>query len=80
MRVALLPGCVQPVLAPDINDATVRLLTALGAEVVVAEGTGCCGAVPHHLGKEEAGLDAARANVAAWMREADGKGLDAGGG
>src|SRR5438093_1482737 len=45
MRVALLPGCAQQVLAPEINQATIRLLTRHGAEVVVAPGSGCCGAL-----------------------------------
>lgn len=77
MRVALLTGCVQPVLQPEINEATVRLLTRLGAEVVVPKGQGCCGALVHHLGKEDPALGFARANVAAWMRELEGEGLDA---
>ena len=77
MRVAVLPGCAQPVLDPAINEATVRLLTRLGCQVVVAEGVGCCGALVHHMGREEQALDQARQNVAAWMAEIDGKGLDA---
>lgn len=77
MRVALLTGCVQPVLQPEINEATVRLLTRLGAEVVVPEGQGCCGALVHHLGKEDAGRRFARANVAAWSAELERGGLDA---
>jgi len=76
-RVALLTGCAQTVLAPGINEATVRLLTRLGCEVVVAEGAGCCGALPHHLGQEEPALDLARANVAAWSAEIEMNGLDA---
>ncbi|MBK8906413.1 MAG: glycolate oxidase subunit GlcF [Rhodospirillales bacterium] len=76
-RVALHPGCAQQVLRPEINEATVRLLTRHGCEVVVAEGTGCCGAVVHHMGDEDQSQAAARANVAAWMREMDGDGLDA---
>jgi glycolate oxidase iron-sulfur subunit len=76
-RVALLTGCVQQVIAPEINEATVRLLTRHGVEVVVAEGVGCCGALTHHLGKEAPALAAARAAIAAWSREADGEGLDA---
>jgi len=74
-RVALLAGCVQQVVAPDINEATVRLLTRHGCEVVVATGAGCCGALAHHLGKDA--LDAVRANVDAWDREAAARGLDA---
>jgi glycolate oxidase iron-sulfur subunit len=77
MRVALLAGCVQPVLAPEINGAAIRLLNRLGAEVVVAKGQDCCGALPHHLGKAEQAKAMARANIAAWTREIDGEGLDA---
>jgi glycolate oxidase iron-sulfur subunit len=77
MRVALLTGCVQQVLEPAINEATVRLLTRHGCDVMVAAGAGCCGALTHHLGKTEPTEDAVRANVAAWMREVDGEGLDA---
>ncbi|MFQ5954937.1 MAG: glycolate oxidase subunit GlcF [Kiloniellales bacterium] len=76
-RVALLSGCVQRVLAPRINEATARLLTRHGVEVVVARGAGCCGALTHHLGLEAPALKSARANVAAWSAELDGGGLDA---
>jgi len=79
-RVTLLNGCAQQVLDPSINEATVRLLTRHGCEVVVARGAGCCGAVTHHMGKEAAALRAAKANVAAWSRELPeygGRGLDA---
>ncbi|MGE5539263.1 MAG: glycolate oxidase subunit GlcF [Gemmatimonas sp.] len=74
-RVALLTGCVQSVIAPEINEATVRLLTRHGCEVVIAEGMGCCGALEHHLGRDAA--DRVRANVDAWTRVADASGLDA---
>jgi glycolate oxidase iron-sulfur subunit len=76
-RVALLTGCAQRVLEPQINAATVRLLTRHGAEVVVAEGAGCCGALVHHLGMTERAHAQARANIRAWMREIEGEGLDA---
>ena len=76
-RVALMTGCAQKVLAPEINEATVRLLTRHGVEVVVARGAGCCGALVHHMGKEAPALDAARANVGAWSQELEGGGLDA---
>jgi glycolate oxidase iron-sulfur subunit len=76
-RVALLSGCVQTALLPAINEATIRLLTRHGVEVVVAKGSGCCGALTHHLGKEAPALASARANIAAWLAEADGEGLDA---
>jgi glycolate oxidase iron-sulfur subunit len=77
MRVALLAGCAQRVLAPEINEASIRLLTRLGCEVVVARGSGCCGALVHHLGQEEAALGFARANIDVWERERVGEGLDA---
>jgi glycolate oxidase iron-sulfur subunit len=76
-RVALLSGCVQQVLAPEINGATVRLLTRHGVEVVIARGTGCCGALVHHMGQEAPALAAARANIDAWERERVDGGLDA---
>jgi len=74
-RVALLTGCVQQVIAPEINEATVRVLTRHGCEVVVVRGAGCCGALEHHLGRES--LERVRANVDAWSAEAAGAGLDA---
>ena len=76
-RVALLSGCVQPVLKPSINEATIRLLNRHGVEVVVSEGAGCCGALTHHLGEEAPAIRSAKANIAAWWREIEGEGLDA---
>ncbi|MGJ8621260.1 MAG: glycolate oxidase subunit GlcF [Yoonia sp.] len=77
MRVALMTGCAQRALNTDINDATIRLLTRLGAEVVVAEGAGCCGALTHHMGKENESHATAAKNIKAWAREIDNGGLDA---
>ncbi|MCY4153659.1 MAG: glycolate oxidase subunit GlcF [Aestuariivita sp.] len=76
-RVALMTGCAQKALNTDINDATIRLLTRLGCEVVVAEGAGCCGALTHHMGKTEQSHRTAAKNIRAWSREMDGEGLDA---
>jgi glycolate oxidase iron-sulfur subunit len=76
-RVALLTGCAQTVLAPAINAATIRLLTRLGVEVVVAPGVGCCGALTHHMGRHADAMAAARAAIAGWTREIEGRGLDA---
>jgi glycolate oxidase iron-sulfur subunit len=75
-RVALLAGCAQRVLNPAINDATIRLLTRLGGEVVVPAEVGCCGGLTHHMGRHDQAMASARANVAAWSREAAGEGLD----
>ena len=77
MRVALMTGCAQRVLNTGINDATIRLLTRHGCEVVVAEGAGCCGALAHHMGKTKEGHRFAVRNIRAWSREMDGSGLDA---
>ncbi len=77
MRVALMTGCAQKALNTDINDATIRLLTRLGAEVVVAKGAGCCGALTHHMGKEDESHATAAKNIKAWAAEMDGAGLDA---
>ncbi|HEY4134847.1 MAG TPA: glycolate oxidase subunit GlcF [Alphaproteobacteria bacterium] len=64
-RVALLTGCVQQTLGPQINEATVRLLTRHGCDVVVPKGVGCCGAIGHHLG-QNAHADL-KANIDAWL-------------
>ncbi len=76
-RVALLSGCVGPVIKPSINEAAIRVLTRHGIEVVLAEGQGCCGSLVHHLGREREALAAARANIDAWTREIAAAGLDA---
>jgi glycolate oxidase iron-sulfur subunit len=76
LRVALLNGCVQTALDTRINEATVRLLTRHGVEVVIVRGAGCCGALAHHLGKVDQSHDFARRNIDAWTREIETEGLD----
>jgi glycolate oxidase iron-sulfur subunit len=76
-RVALLQGCAEPVLKPEVRAATVRLLGRIGYQVVLTPGEQCCGALVHHMGREAAALDAARRNVDAWSRQIDAGGLDA---
>ena len=76
-RVALMTGCAQKALDTDINDATIRVLTRLGCDVVVAHGAGCCGALTHHMGKSDQSHQSAAANIKAWAHEMDGEGLDA---
>jgi len=76
-RVALMPGCGQQVLAPEVNEATVRLLTRHGVEIVNAEGSGCCGSSVMHVGRNEQAVALAKRNIDAWLREMDGAGLDA---
>ncbi|MFO1115005.1 MAG: glycolate oxidase subunit GlcF [Beijerinckiaceae bacterium] len=76
-RVVILEGCAQPPLKPSINAAARRFLARCGVEVVAAPGEGCCGALVHHMGREEEALDFVRANVDAWTRLIDDGGLDA---
>jgi glycolate oxidase iron-sulfur subunit len=76
-RVALLQGCAQQVLAPRINEAAIRVLTRHGIEVVLAPDEQCCGALTHHMGRDDDALASARANVRAWTAEAARRGLDA---
>jgi glycolate oxidase iron-sulfur subunit len=75
--VALLAGCINPVLAPSTNEAAIRLLNRAGIEVIVAQGEGCCGSLVHHMGREQEALALARNNIDAWIREIEGEGLDA---
>jgi glycolate oxidase iron-sulfur subunit len=74
-RVALLTGCVQTVIAPEINAATVRLLERAGAEVILV--SGCCGSLVHHLGREQQSQALAAALVERLHAEISGAGLDA---
>jgi glycolate oxidase iron-sulfur subunit len=76
-RVALLQGCAQQVLAPRINQAAIGLLTRHGIEVVLVKDEQCCGALTHHLGRDGDALARARANISAWLAEAERRGLDA---
>ena len=76
MRVALLAGCAQQALNGDINAATIRLLRRHGCEVVIAAGSGCCGSLNLHMGREEEARAFARQNIRAWEKVRTG-GLDA---
>ena len=68
-RVALVAGCVQRVLFPNVNDATIRVLSAEGCEVVVPAGQGCCGALSVHSGRLEEGKRFARALIARFEQQ-----------
>lgn len=76
-RVALLSGCINPILAPSTNEAAIRLLNRHGIEVVIAEGDRCCGSLVHHMGREPRALAQARQTIDAWTVELEGEGLDA---
>jgi glycolate oxidase iron-sulfur subunit len=75
-KVVILEGCAQPVLAPSINAAARRVLARAGVSVVPVPNEGCCGALVHHMGREDEALAFARRNVDAWTRLID-DGLEA---
>ena len=76
-RVALLTGCVQKVISPQINEATIRLLNRHGIEVAVPKGIDCCGSLNHHLGKSDLANQTFRKNISIWYNEYLKNGLDA---
>ena len=65
-KVLMLAGCVQPALMPNIGAATARVLDAVGVQPLVAEGTGCCGAIRQHLSDHDGALADMKRNVDAW--------------
>lgn len=65
-RVALLIGCAQQVLDPDINTATIEVLTRNGVEVVIPPAQGCCGALSWHVGDWPAARKFASKNLEAF--------------
>ena len=73
-RVALLAGCINDIVAPQINAAAIRVLARHGIEVTVTEGAVCCGSLVHHMGREDEALAQARINIDAWTAAG---GLDA---
>ena len=76
-RVALLTGCVQKVISPQINEATIRLLNRHDIEVVVPKGIDCCGSLNHHLGKSDLANQSFKKNISIWYDEYLKNGLDA---
>ena len=76
-RVALLTGCVQRVLSPEINEATIEVLNRHSVEVVVIPEIDCCGSLDHHLGKEKKAHVAFKKNIEYWYNEYINNGLDA---
>ncbi len=59
-RVGMILGCVQRLLFAAVNEATVRVLTANGCEVIVPRDQGCCAALPQHQGQVEQAQTMAR--------------------
>ena len=76
-RVALLTGCVQKVISPQINESTIRLLTRHNIEVVVPKNINCCGSLNHHIGNENLAKTAFKKNISVWYDEYLKNGLDA---
>ena len=76
-RVALLTGCVQRVISPEINESTIRLLNRHNVEVVVMPDIYCCGSLNHHLGKQKLAHVSFKKNINSWHDEYLKNGLDA---
>ncbi|MFL2882838.1 MAG: glycolate oxidase subunit GlcF [Pelagibacteraceae bacterium] len=76
-RVALLTGCVQRVISPEINESTIRLLNRHDIEVVVLPKIDCCGSLNHHLGKKDLAHSSFVKNIEIWHKEYLDNGLDA---
>ena len=76
-RVALLTGCVQRVISPEINESTIRLLNRHDVEVIVMPEINCCGSLDHHLGKEKAAHELFKKNINLWYDEYLKNGLNA---
>jgi glycolate oxidase iron-sulfur subunit len=70
-RVALLAGCVQQVLAPQINWATLRVLAQNGIETLIPHGQGCCGSLSLHIGEAQQARELARTNLRAFPGDVD---------
>ena len=67
----MLYGCVQPALAPSIDAAMARVLDRVGISLVRAPGSGCCGALSHHLAAADEARRLMRANIDAWWPEVE---------
>jgi glycolate oxidase iron-sulfur subunit len=70
-RVALLAGCAQQVLAPEINAAAVRVLARNGVEVAIPRGQGCCGSLALHAGAAGQARGLARRNLESFPEDVD---------
>jgi glycolate oxidase iron-sulfur subunit len=66
-KVGLLKGCVQSILDPAINAATVRLLRRFGIDIVEPDAAPCCGSLLHHMGLERNALTQVKASIDQWI-------------
>ena len=76
-KVALLTGCVQRVISPQINDSTIDILNRHGVEVIVPKEITCCGSLNHHLGKEDLAHKSFVNNMNFWFKCYEERNLDA---
>ena len=76
-RVILLQGCAQRAIAPEINAATLRLLSRVGVEVIVRQLASCCGGLAHHINESDSAHSQMRATAHAWKKDIDKGDLDA---
>jgi len=76
-KVALLTGCVQKVISPNINDASINVLLRHGIEVHVLREIKCCGSLTHHMGKEDISHKFFVENINAWYDLYENQKLDA---
>lgn len=73
----LMPGCVQQILAPSIDAATIRILERLGINVIVSHAAGCCGGLDHHMGRAAAAERHMTRHIGAWRLAAGNKDIEA---
>ncbi len=65
-KMILFSGCVQPLLSPETNCASTRLLNKLGIETIISRDEKCCGAIDHHMAIDERALFFIKNNIDAW--------------
>ena len=66
-KVLLLTGCVQPILAPNINHSIKNILAKLGYGVIETPQKQCCGAIDQHLSATQDALNKVKTNIDAWL-------------
>ena len=76
-KVALLTGCVQKAISPNINDSSINVLLRHGIEVHVLKEIKCCGSLTHHMGKEETSHQYFIENINAWHKLIEKEKIDA---
>lgn len=76
-NVVLMQGCADTALRPGLRQSAIRVLAKAGIGVVASPGENCCGALVHHLGREEEARAQARRNIDAWIEAIDRDGIEA---